>query len=101
MTQVKFIRTTHENGRCRSFSPEAWQFWREHGAVVGEILRVESPQTVAEIVAASREYAFEYPESGLSQVLDEEHVAWCLIKLLQYGMAGVVIEAASAADVIH
>lgn len=86
---------------CRSFPPEAWQFWREHGAVVGEALRPETPLTLAEIVTASREYALEGQEPGLSQILDEERIAWCLIKLLQHGMAGVVFEVVSTATVIH
>ena len=92
MTQVKFIRTTHEDGRCRPFPPEAWEFWREHGAAVGEVLRAETPMTFAEIVVASREYALEYPEPGLCQSVDEAYIAWCLIKLLEFGMADVVAE---------
>lgn len=87
---IKFIRTTHENGRCRSFPPAAWQFWREQGAIVGKLLRIESPLTFAEIVAASQEYALEYPESGLCQAMDETYIAWCLVKLLGYGMADIV-----------
>jgi hypothetical protein len=93
MTQVMFIRTTHEDGRWRLFPPEAWQFWHEHGAVVGEVLRVETPLAFAEVVTASREYALEYPESGLYLVLDEAHIAWCLIKLIAYGMVSVVVDA--------
>lgn len=92
MTQVKFIRTTHENGRFRSFSSEAIRFWREHGATVGEVLRAEAALPFAEVVAASREYVFECPESGLYQTLDEAYVAWCLVKLLEYGMASIVAE---------
>lgn len=92
MAKVMFVRMTHENGRCRSFPPEAMQFWREYGAAVGEVLRIETPLTFAELVAASREHALEYPESGPFLTLDEEYVAWCLIKLLEYGMAGVVAE---------
>lgn len=90
MAKVMFIRTTHLDGRCRSFPPEAWRFWQEHGAAIGEVLRLESPLTFAEIVTASREYAHEYPESGLFLTLEEEYVAWCLIRLLEYGMAGVL-----------
>lgn len=102
MSQLKFIRTTYDgNGRCRSFPSEAWQFWREHGAVVGNVLRPETPLTLAEIVTASREYALECPESCPSQILDEERIAWCLIKLLQYDMVGIVVEVVSAANVIH
>ena len=46
----------------------------------------------AEIVTASREYALEYLESSHCLTLDEAHIAWCLIRLLEYGMAGVVAE---------
>ncbi len=95
MAKVMFVRMTHENGRCRSFPPEAMQFWREYGAAVGEVLRIETPLTFAELVAASREYALEYPESGLYLMLDEAHIAWCLIRLLEFGMAGVAIEGIS------
>lgn len=101
MTQVKFVRTTHEDGRCRSFPPEAWEFWREHGTAVGEVLRLETPLTFAEIVTVSREVALEYPESGLFLTLDKEHVAWCLIKLLEYGMAGVVAEPVGPAKAVY
>ena len=101
MAKVMFIRTTHENGRCRSFPPEAWQFWREHGAAVGVILRPESPLTLAEIITASREYALEYPESGGPADLTDEYVAWCLLKLCKAGMAAVVIHAESHNYVFH
>ena len=101
MAQVKFIRTTHENGRFRSFSPEAWQFWWDHGALIGDVLRTESPLTLAEIVIASREYALEYPESGSYTRLTEEYVAWCLLKLCEVGMAAAVIEIESANVALH
>ena len=102
MTQLKFIRTTHDrNGRCQSFPPEAWQFWQEHGAAVGEALRAESPLTLTEIVTASRDYALEYPESGVYAALTEEHVAWCLLKLCEHGMAAAIIETAAPARPIH
>lgn len=102
MTQLKFVRMTHDqNGRCRSFSPEAWQFWWNHGALIGDVLRAESPLTLAEIVTASREYALEYPESGSYSALTEEYVAWCLLKLCEVGMAAPVIEAESANSALH
>ncbi len=85
------------DGRCQPFPAEAWEFWRKHGAVVGEVLRLETPLTFAEIATVSREVALEYPESGLFLSLDEEYVAWCLIRLLEYGMAGVVAEPVSPA----
>ncbi|HRQ42409.1 MAG TPA: hypothetical protein PLD25_31220 [Chloroflexota bacterium] len=92
MSYIRFIRTTHHKGCRRLFSDEATQFWREQGADVGEVLRTETPLTFAEIVSASREYALEYPESGLYLALDEAHIAWCLIKLLEYGMVRLVTE---------
>ena len=102
MTQLKFIRTTHDdNGRCRSFQPDAWQFWREHGAAVGGALRAESSLTLMEIVLACRDHALEYPESGIYAALTEEYVAWCLLKLCEYGMAAAVIETAPLARSIN
>lgn len=91
MTEVQFMRTTHEDGRFRSFSVEAMQFWREHGAIVGDVLRIEEAITFAEIVVASREHAFEYPESERYLALDEPYIAWCLIRLLEFGMAELVL----------
>jgi hypothetical protein len=52
MRQVKFIRSTHENGRFRPFSTEAYQFWLDHGWIVGEVLRPEQGMDFSEIVAA-------------------------------------------------
>lgn len=101
MVQLKFIRSTHDNGRCRSFPPEAWRFWHEHGALVGDLLRSESPLTFAEIVTANQEYALEYPESAPFLPLDEAYVAWCLIKLLEYGMASVAVEAVSTTETVY
>jgi hypothetical protein len=102
MTQLKFIRTTHDgNGRCHSLPPETWQFWWDHGALIGNILRAESPLTLAEIVTACREYALEYPESGSYADLTEEYVAWCLLKLCEVGMAATVIEIESARVALH
>ena len=102
MTQLKFIRTTHDiNGRFRPFPPGAWQFWWDYGALIGDVLRAESPLTLAEIVMASREYALEYPESGSYTRLTEEYVAWCLLKLCEVGMAAAVIETESANIALH
>ena len=41
MSQVKYVRVTHENGRFRPSPTEAYQFWREQGWIVGEVLRLE------------------------------------------------------------
>lgn len=86
---IRFIRTTHHHGRPRSFPVEARQFWQEHGAIVGEVLRPETPLTFAEVVTATREYALETPENGLYWTLTEEQIAWCLLKLLEHGLAAV------------
>jgi hypothetical protein len=92
MAQVKFVRSTHEGVRFHPFSTEAYQFWRDHGWVVGEVLRPEQGMTFSEIVSASREYLLDHPESEMLLPVREAYLAWCLIKLLEYGMAGVVAE---------
>jgi hypothetical protein len=89
---IQFIRSTHHEGYHRSFSAEAMQFWREQGAIVGETLRAECPMTFAEIVVACREYAHDIPEMVPSLPLDEAYIAWCLIKLVEYGMVRAITE---------
>ena len=69
--------------------------------ISGDVLRAESPLTLAEIVTASREYALEYPDSGSYTRLTEEYVAWCLLKLCEIGMAAAVIEIESANVALH
>ena len=91
MLQVKYVRATHENGSFRPFPAEAYQFWREHGWIVGEVLRLEQGLTFAEIVFVCEEHLLEHPESGMLLPLNEQHLAWCLIKLLGYGMVAPVI----------
>ena len=90
MTITRFIRTTHENGTFRSFPPEALEFWRTQGVIVGEVIRLECAMTFAEIAAACQEIALEYPEEHRFLPLDEGYVAWVLVKLLEYGMVGVI-----------
>ncbi len=91
MTQVKYIRTTHENGRFCPFPTEAYQFWREPGWIVGEVLRLEQGMTFAEIDSGCEEYLLEPPESGMLLPLSEQHLVWRLIKLLDYAMAVPVV----------
>lgn len=90
MSTTRFIRTTHNNGQFHSFPPEAHQFWREHGVIVGEVLRLECALTFAELAAACQEQALEQvlPDTLLPQ--DEQHLAWVLVRLLEYGMAETV-----------
>jgi hypothetical protein len=97
MTYIQFARTTHHNGRFRSFPPDAMQFWCDHGAIVGEVLRHECPLAFAEIVTACKEYVLEDPRASLLPFLDEAHIAWCLIKLLEFGMIGPVVKESSPA----
>jgi hypothetical protein len=92
MPSIRFIRTTHENGRHCSFSAEALKFWQAQGEMVGEVLRPECPLTFAEIVTGCQELALESLEPGLLWPLNEAHIAWILIHLLEYDMAGIVVE---------
>ncbi len=89
MTITRFIRTTHENGTFRSFPPEALEFWRTQGVIVGEVIRPECAMTFAEIAAACQEIALEYPEDQKLLPLGEMYIAWILVKLLEYGMVGM------------
>lgn len=91
MPSIRFIRTTHENGRHCKFSAEALQFWQAQGEMVGEVLRPELPMTFAEIVTRCQERALECLEPGLLWPLNEAHIAWILIHLLEYGMTGIVV----------
>ena len=89
MSQIAFIRSTHEDGRFRPYPTEAYQFWAEHGWLVGEVLRQEQGMCLAEIVHACTELLAEHPERVPNQV-SEKHIAWCLVKLLEFGMAAIV-----------
>ena len=89
MSQKKFIRTTHENSRFRPYSIEAYQFWADHGWLVGEVLRQEQGMRFEEIVQASTELLHEHPEIEPIKI-SEKHLAWCLVKLLEFGMAATI-----------
>lgn len=88
MSQIKFIRTTHKNGRFRPFPTEAYQFWREHGWIVGDVLRPETGMTFTELVEACKELTADHPDIE-PHWLDERHLAWCLVRLLEVGMATI------------
>ncbi|HRQ42266.1 MAG TPA: hypothetical protein PLD25_30480 [Chloroflexota bacterium] len=87
---MQFIRSTHEDGRFRHFSPEANRFWRRYATVVGAVLPLESPLSFAELMTACREYALEYAETSPLPELHESYVAWVLIHLIEYGMVTAV-----------
>lgn len=89
MSQIKFIRSTHENGRFLPFPADAYQFWHEHGWIVGEVLRPETGMTFAELVEACKELIEDHPEIE-QHWLEERHLAWCLVRLLEFGMAVTV-----------
>ena len=89
MTIARFVRTTHENGTFRSFAPEALEFWRTQGVIVGEVIRSECAMTFAEIAAACQEMTLEHPEDHTHLPLDEMYIAWILVRLLEYGMVGM------------
>jgi len=90
MNPLRFVRTTHLNGQMRSFPRQAWQFWYSTGGVVGELVRPETPMTLAEIAAACQEAAFDTIADGPHPETDEAYVAWCLLKLSEYGMVAPV-----------
>lgn len=90
MTIARFVRTTHENGTFRSFAPEALEFWRTQGVIVGEVIRSECAMTFAEIAAACQEAALDAPQDHTHLPLDESYLAWVLVKLLEFGMVEVV-----------
>lgn len=89
MSQVRFTRSTHKNGRFRPYPTEAYQFWTDHGWLVGEVLRQEEGMRLAEIVQACTELLDEHPVREPNTV-SEKHIAWCLVKLLEFGMAAIV-----------
>ena len=89
MSQVTFILSTHKNGRFRPYPTEAYQFWAEHGWLVGEVLRQEQGMCLAEIVQACTELLAEHPENEPNR-FSEKHIAWCLVKLLEFGMAEAI-----------
>lgn len=91
MNPLRFARTTHVNGQMRSFPPDAWQFWYSTGGIVGELVRPETPMTLAEIAAACQEAAFDTIADGPHPEMDETYVAWCLLKLVEYGMVAPVL----------
>ncbi|MCB8980718.1 MAG: hypothetical protein H6657_25185 [Ardenticatenaceae bacterium] len=89
MYQVTFIRATHENGRFRPYPTEAYQFWADYGWLVGEVLRQEEGMRFAEIVQACTELLDEHPGREPNTV-SEKYIAWCLVKLLEFGMVATV-----------
>ena len=89
---LKFIRTTHDSqGRVRHFPPVAWQFWQEHGHTAGQLLRLEEAMTFAELLTEAKEHAFEHITDGPQPTADEKYLAWCLLRLVDYGMAAVIL----------
>lgn len=96
MNPLRFVRTTHINGRMRSFPRQACRFWYSTGGIVGELVRPETPMTLIEIAAACREAAFDTIADGPHPETNETYVAWCLVKLIEYGMVAPVLTPATA-----
>jgi hypothetical protein len=97
MKPLRFVRTTHVNGQMRSFPHEAWQFWYSNGGIVGELVRPETPMTLAEIAAACQESAFDTIADDPHPETNEAYVAWCLVRLMEYGMVAPVFTVAPKA----
>ena len=91
MKPLRFVRTTDIHGQICSFPHEAWQFWYSTGGIVGELVRPETPMTLAEIAAACQESAFDTIADGPHPEKNEAYVAWCLVKLMEYGMVAPVL----------
>jgi hypothetical protein len=89
---LKFIRTTHDaGGQLRHFPSAAWQFWQAHGQTAGQLLRPETPLTFDEFLLAAQEQAFECITDGPQPTADAAYLAWCLLRLVEFGMAAVII----------
>jgi hypothetical protein len=98
MTQCLFIRNTHDrNGRARPLTSEAWQFWQLQGSVVGSTLRHETPLPLSAIVEACLDLAEEHADCGPFPEENEQFVAWCLLKLVEYDLAAIVLPTTSLA----
>lgn len=89
MTPNTFIRSTHENGRFRPYPRKAYQFWSEHGWLVGEVLRQEQGMNFEEIMKACLELLQEHTQKAPIKI-NEKHIAWCLIKLIEFDMATII-----------
>lgn len=91
---MRFRRNIHnEQGGEHRFSPEAMAFWRMTGAAIGRLLPSEQALTFDEVFANYQQHLAEvYPEAGND---DEMYVAWCLVKLADYGMVTIVHEPVS------
>ena len=96
---MKFLRTTPNNGHFdglsashfRPLAPEAFAFWQEHGAVIANLLRPETPLPLSAIVEAYADYQLAHPEGGVDLAADDAYVAWVLLKLVEYGLATAVL----------
>ena len=97
VTQTNGRFDTHSDGRSLPLSTEAFTFWQEHGAVIANLLRPETPLPLSAVVEAYAEYQLEHPEGGVDvgadagADVDEVYVAWALLKLVSYGLAQVVM----------
>jgi len=96
---MQFLRPTYENGHFDRFSagrslplsPEAFDFWQQHGAPIANLLRPETPLPLSAVVEAYQDYLLENPENGIEA--DEVYVAWVLLTLVRYGLAEAVMPA--------
>lgn len=89
MEKIKFIRAVVEaDGSTRIHPMEAYLFLLHHGWLVADVMRYEEGMTFNEIVQASFELLEEYPSRFPSNV-QEPYIAWCLIKLMEFGMVEI------------
>lgn len=84
---IKFLRTTHVDGIPKRFSKDADQFWRRISGLVGHMTDPNTPMTLGEIHEKCEKYVRENEESGKADI---SFVAYCLIKMAEYGMVKIV-----------
>ena len=89
MIQYHFQRATRTPA-INAFSAEQRDIWDSGGHLIWDVLRFETAVTLAEVVVACREYAWECDGAGREILLDEQHVTWFLLQLCQIGCVRIV-----------
>lgn len=89
MKKVKFIRAIYEGEGNSLVRPvKVYHFLTHHGWLVTDVMRYEEGMTFSEIVQACFELLEEYP-SRYPENVEEPYIAWCLIKLIEFGMVEI------------
>ncbi len=81
---IRFVRTT----RPIRFSEEAESFFRGEAGFVLHMLDSKVPKTLDEVIESCRSYN----EQWHKKTLPKEIIAYSLLRLLEFGMAGIVLK---------